>query len=408
MYVQKRYNKNSIKIKNSQFVLIISCLVFLSFPPWFVWSLGEWNMRIISLITLIIALKLLSYSKIKQNILLASLYLISALYMNFGGLNGYTLPNHLEFTVFILLLSLSKNFLLNVLEKFEKIVTVVFILGIITYLIGLIIELPSFSISPLNLLKNGIYKVHIFDLQLIDYNFGDSKRFMSVFDEPGVVGTLVALLLSYRRIEFNKIKDIVFIAAGLLSFSLAFYIIFFINLLYNKVLNLKFYFVLIVVLFGLYYLYPDFVKVAVFDRFIVANNIGIVNNRATESFQTEYDHFVKKGGEALLFGLGPNALTDLSNEITLNVSSYETLVYSFGIVGCLIFISFFFYATYKFAPTRRGWFFFIVFLALAWQRPGVFDYFNLLIFLGGLSYISIVELQQNTKNKFITLNNKSQ
>jgi membrane-associated HD superfamily phosphohydrolase len=144
MYVQKRYNKNSIKIKNSQFVLIISCLVFLSFPPWFVWSLGEWNMRIISLITLIIALKLLSYSKIKQNILLASLYLISALYMNFGGLNGYTLPNHLEFTVFILLLSLSKNFLLNVLEKFEKIVTVVFILGIITYLIGLIIELPSF------------------------------------------------------------------------------------------------------------------------------------------------------------------------------------------------------------------------------------------------------------------------
>jgi hypothetical protein len=164
---------------------------------------------------------------------------------------------------------------------------------------------------------------------------------MSVFDEPGVVGTLVALLLSYRRIEFNKIKDIVFIAAGLLSFSLAFYIIFFINLLYNKVLNLKYYFVLIVVLFGLYYLYPDFVKVAVFDRFIVANNIGIVNNRATESFQTEYDHFVKKGGEALLFGLGPNALTDLSNEITLNVSSYETLVYSFGIVGCLIFISFF-------------------------------------------------------------------
>lgn len=405
---QKGYIKNSMKIRHNHFVFIVACLVFLSFPPWFVWSLGEWNMRIISLITLIIALKLLSYSKIKQNFLLASLYLISALYMNFGGLNGYTLPNHLEFTVFILLLSLSKNFLLNVLDKFEKIVTVVFILGIITYLVSLITNFPSFSIPPLNPLKNGIYKVHIFDLQLIDYNFGDSKRFMSVFDEPGVVGTLVALLLSYRKIQFNKIKDVVFIAAGLLSFSLAFYVIFLFNLLYNKVLNIKYYFALVVFLFGLYLLNPDFVKITVFDRFIVGNDIGIVDNRVTESFQSEYDHFVKKGGEALLFGLGPSALVNFSNKSVLNASSYETVVYSFGIVGCLIFLSFFFYATYKFAPTRRGWFFFIVFLALAWQRPGIFNYFNILIFLGGLSYISVVELQKNTKNGAVTINNISQ
>lgn len=380
---------------NNQFAFIISFMIFLSFPPWPVWGLGEWNIRIISLITLVVALNLLTLKKIKQNFLLAVLYLISIFYIRFGGVKGYILPTHLEFTMFILLLALSKGFLIMVLDKFEKLITILFILGIGTYLIGMVINLPSFSISALNASKTGNYEVHIFELQLIDYTIGNSRKFMSVFDEPGVVGTLVALLISYRKLEFNKIKDIVLIVAGLLSFSLSFYIVLLINLLYNRTLNLKFYLIFVIILFSFYYVKPEFVKVALLDRFIVGNNIGIVDNRSTETFNDEYDSFVKKGGAGLFFGLGPNALAKLSKDIELNVSSYKTLIYQFGILGAVLFISFFFYATYKFAPVKRGWFFFIIFLALAWQRPGVFNYFNLLIFLSGLSYISAIEIYKH-------------
>jgi hypothetical protein len=381
--------------KNNQLALIISFMIFLSFPPWPVWGLGEWNMRIISLITLIIALNILTIRNIKQNFLLAILYLISILYIRFGGLKGYILPTHVEFTMFILLLALSKGFLIMVLDKFEKLITILFILGIGTYLIGMVINLPSFSIPPLNASKIGNYKVHIFDLELLDYTVGNSRKFMSVFDEPGVVGTLVALIISYRKLEFNKIKDIILIVAGLISFSLAFYIVLLINLLYNRTLNLKFYLIFVIILFSFYYVNPEFVKVALFDRFIVGDNIGIVDNRATETFNDEYDSFVKKGGAGLFFGLGPNALAKLSKDIEINVSSYKTLIYQFGILGAVLFISFFFYATYKFAPVKRGWFFFIIFLALAWQRPGVFTYFNLLIYLSGLSYISAIEIYKS-------------
>jgi hypothetical protein len=291
-----------------------------------------------------------------------------------------------------------------VLDKFEKLITFIFILGIVTYLISIVITLPSFSIHPLNVLKTGNYKVYIFDLELVDYTIGNSRKFMSVFDEPGVVGTLAALLISYKKINFNKIKDIVLVVAGLLSFSLAFYIILLINLLYNRTLNLKFYLIFAIILFSFYYVKPEFVKVALLDRFIVGNNIGIVDNRSSETFNEEYDSFVKKGGAGLFFGLGPNALAKLSKVIEINVSSYKTIIYQFGILGAVLFISFFFYATYKFAPVKRGWFFFIIFLALAWQRPGVFSYFNLLIYLSGLSYISAIEIQNNSKNKLSELN----
>lgn len=390
------YINKKIKRRNNQFALIIAIMILLSFPPWPVWGIDEWNMRIISLITLIIAINILTIRNIKQNFLLAVLYLISMLYMRFGGIKGYALPTHVEFTMFILLLAVSKSFLIMALDKFEKLITFIFILGIVTYLISLVITLPSFSIPSLNALKAGNYKVHIFELELVDYTIGNSRKFMSVFDEPGVVGTLVALLISYRKLEFNKIRDIVLIVAGLISFSLAFYIILLINLLYNRTLNLKFYLAFVIILFSFYFVNPEFVKVALFDRFIVGSNIGIVDNRATDSFNNVYDDFIKKGGDGLLFGMGPNALGQLSKNIELNVSSYKTIIYQFGIVGSLLFVSFFFYATLKIAPVKRGWFFFVVFLALAWQRPGIFSYFNLLIYLGGLSYISATKMQEKS------------
>lgn len=389
------YIKNVLTIRQKNlYAFVLSILVFLSFRPWPVWG-HEWFWKVIIIVTFLISLNLLTKNNLRQNLFLANLYLISVLYLSFGGVKGYILPNFTQLSIYIFLLSLSKDFLVLVLQKFEKLITIVLLLGIITFLISSIVKLPSFSIAPLNPSKLSYYNVYIFDLSVFDYNIGNSRRFMSVFDEPGVIGSFLSLLISYKEIKFNKIRDFVFVVAGLLSFSLVFYIILFINLLYNKTLNIKFYLFFVCFIAIFYYVKPNYVQTVLFERFIVGNDLGIVNNRTTEDFDIKYDNFVKKGGEQLFLGLGPNSLKELSKEIELNVSSYKSVVYQYGILGFLIFVFFFFYSTWRYAPTKRGWFFFLIFLMVIWQRPEHFAYFNIIIYLCGLSYISKMEKINN-------------
>lgn len=387
--------------KNKQFAIYFALMIIFSVPPWPVWGV-EWNIRIISFLTLILSMNLLTIRKIKRNLALANLYLISNFYIFFGGLNGYLIPTHFQFSIYIFLLSVSKPFLIRVLYKFEKIFTIILLLGIIIYFVSFIVKLPSFTIAPLNKAKIGSYKVHIFELEIIDYTIANSRRFMSVFDEPGVIGSILALLISYKKIDFKKMRDIVYVLGGLISFSLAFYIILLINLIYNKTMSVKIYLVSFLILGGFYYTNKEFVNIALFDRFIIDDNsIGVVDNRASLDFNDEYDRFLNNGGDSLFFGLGPSALEKLNKSIESEASTYKIIVYKYGIVGCVIFIFFFIYCTLIFAPTGRGWFFFSMFLLVAMQRPDIFSYYNLLIYLSCLSFISVEDFRKR-KNKNIT------
>lgn len=387
----------NISENKKKYSLIIAFFIFCSIPPWFVWGLDVWNMRVISLITIYISIKILNKSNLRNNLIIANLFLITVLYTYFGGVKGYMLPTHVQMSIYIFLLSMSKDFLNLILYKFEKILIYVFFLGVIIYLISVIVKLPSFTIPPLNKGKMGNYDVRLFDLEFIDYTIRNSRQFMSVFDEPGVVGTLVAMLISYREIKFNTLKDILLIVSGLITFSLAFYIVLFINLIYNRSLNIKFYLMFLILIGGFYFMKPLYVKEVLFDRFILGNDFGIVDNRTSEEFDIKYNSFVKKGGFPLIFGNGPNAMTDLSKEIELNLSSYKSTVYKHGVFGTILFVFFFFYCTLTIAPIKRGWFFLLIYIMLAWQRPGVFQYFNIMIFLSGLAYISLNEKQHRMK-----------
>lgn len=378
------------KVKKKQLAIILAFMIFLSFSPWLVWGITEWNMRTISIVTLIISFSLINITSVKQNLYLSTIFLLGIIYLCFGGLSGYILPTHLQLTLYIFMLSFSRKFLINVLFIFEKIITIIFLLGIITYFISFLIKLPSFSIHPLNSGNTVNYEVYIFLLKRYDNELlGDSLRFFSVFDEPGVVGSLICLLISYKKLDFKNFRDVILIIAGLISFSLVFYIILVVNLIYNRTLNIKFYLIFIILIGGFYLAKPESVKLLLLDRFVNEDNtIGVVDNRSGSVFKYEYERFVNNGGSALYYGLGPEALIKLARTDELNMSTYKVLVYKYGIIGCFIFVFFFFYSTWKLAPTKRGWFFFGVFMLIAWQRPNIFVFFNIILYLSCLSYIS--------------------
>lgn len=387
---------NQLK-KKKQIALVFSILIFLSFQPWFVWSLDNWNMRLISLATFALSIQIITAKSIKENLPIALLYVLARLIMCFGGLKGIILPTHLELSIFVFILAFSRKFLIMTLRKFETLIAIVLTLGILTYFLGLFIDLPNFSIEPLNKLKTSDYNVYFFELKTNDYAFSGFRRFMSVFDEPGVIGSMLALLISYKKMEHPRYKDYVFLIAGLLSFSLVFYIVLIINAIYSKILNLKILIVVSSLLAVFFYSKPQFFKEALLDRIITDKTIEIKDNRSTEFFLDKYDQFIHVGGLPLFIGLGPENFEKLGKEGVLNVSSYKTLVYMWGFGGLIVFIFFFFYSTMYMANSKRAWFFFVVFLMVGWQRPGVFNYGNLFLFLSCLSFISLSEVKNKIR-----------
>jgi hypothetical protein len=393
--------RNELKKTENLYALVISILIFFSFPPWPLWGVKEFNTRIISLFTLFVAFNIITTKSIRTNLPIAIMYLFSMLIISFGGLKGYTLPSHVELAMFVFLLSFSRKFLISALIKFEKLIAIVFILGIATYIASFIIDLPHFSIKPLNKLKDDIYQVYIFELRLDAYTLLGGRRFMSVFDEPGVVGSMLALLISYKKLKFDNYRDYVLIITGLISFSLAFYVVLIINIFYYKYLNWKFLIIFIGIVLSFYYIQPQFIQETLLDRFVSDGEIGVVDNRSSQLFSLAYDEFIRKGGDQVIFGLGPNSLERLSKTVDLNVSSYKTIVYQWGYLGLAFFVFFFFVCTLQIARTQRGFFYLFIFLLIGWQRPAVFRYFNMLIFLGGLSYISVSEIVKKGLSKKI-------
>ncbi len=286
---------------------------------------------------------------------------------------------------------------LSVFTTFEKLIAIVLFAGLLTYLLRFVVNLPSFSISPLNDLRRfNAYYVYLFD---VTQRIGIFPRFYSIFDEPGIVGTLCALLISYKPLSIKGFNNRMILLAGFFSFSLAFYSILLINYIYN--LNIKYaFFVLIISVFYLVFIPEDnLLNTIIFSRLKIVEGTLSGDNRVNPYFATNYNNFVTAGGKDLWFGRGVGAAgsDDYRNA---GSNSYKVIIYQFGIIGIMLYLLFFISVTFLIAPSRRGFFYLLVFILLAYQRINVLLLYNIAVFTGGLLYIyKYSDKQKQTHNK---------
>ncbi|MBN1186614.1 MAG: hypothetical protein JXB49_30335 [Bacteroidales bacterium] len=258
-----------------------------------------------------------------------------------------------------------------------------------------IFSLPFFTIPALNALKVDNYSVYLFDINISRFSF----RYFSVFDEPGVVGTVCAILISYKAIEIKTFQGKVILLSGLLSFSLAFYIILIFNLIYY--FNKKHIILFVLIFFTLSFLPEDnVIKISIIERLQFADGQLSGDNRTVKAFDNNYEYFLEEGGRDLWFGRG--VLADQYDDIdNAGGSSYKYLVYRHGIVGVMLFIAFFTFVTLSIAPIKRGYFYLIVFILLAYQRINILLLYNIALFVGGLVKIAYDDI--DLYNKKITI-----
>lgn len=242
-----------------------------------------------------------------------------------------------EFLFAVSFLYLKPEYRFWIYDKFIKILAVIFLLGIIEYFLA-ILGLTHFWGRITRQTSSGILPFFqgTFCIFPTYYNYS-VFRFQSLTEEPGMVGTLCAfILLTINREKYKK-EFYIFGLAGILSLSLAFYILLLFGLLGKiKFVNMKTFFISIVLAFVVYFSFQDAINERIIDR-VSGNNLEEIDNRSSAMFQRIFDQFLKS--EDVSWGIGNR--TFYSKDYGSN-AGVKKMIYQYGFVA--IFVLFFSYS----------------------------------------------------------------
>ena len=369
------------------FVLSFFALIMMS--PYFVWSNNVQIFRIIHLLgNAVILYIIIEYHKSNlYNIPLLLCFSVVSIYTLVGG----TENSHITYVPLLTMLyiSLKKEEQIRVFDYFVSILAIIYAIGLGSYFLRLLgLNIPIGTAMALNPSANPylVYFGHIeeTDVPTIVY------RFCSIFDEAGVVGTLNGLILASIGISKRNIKSIIILLAGLISFSLAFYVILIFILLYN--LNIKYFIITSLLTLSLFLFSGDIFTELIANRFAVEDGKFVGDNRTDPAFDDYYNDFIAKGGNNLIFGKGAGTFQKEKEE-EMGPSSYKTKVIDIGILGIGLILSFYIFSILSIYNTKKGWFLGFVFIVSAYQRPDLINFSQIVLFLGGILYIK--ELNNN-------------
>lgn len=250
-------------------------------------------------------------------------------------------------------------------------------------------------------------------------------RTSGIYDEPGMVGTIAALLLATQRFQITTLTRLIVLIGGMVSGSLAFYIISIIGLGFSsaasrqqrataQVRNLTL--LLLVVIFGAILFGP--VKLDSEDasslelkvnespagsvrQVIISNDVrssDAVNNRNLPEMQRLLDRYWAGSARTLLFGIA----ADATAKDAPSSQVFTRLLVDYGIVGFSLLIggmaaiSLYALAT---LPNKKWLSLFLTLFALSfYQRPTIWMPYTLTIFFCGLAMTG-ASIEQRSKQE---------
>jgi hypothetical protein len=213
-------------------------------------------------------------------------------------------------------------------------------------------------------------------------------RLCGLFNEPGYLGTIVALALIVDRMNLRRPGNAIMFLAGIFTFSFAFWVLI---LLYMVVRNIskpaRIIAVICVVFAGLIYVQnTKFENKSVqflVERFSTQNGKLKGDNRRTNLYDMLFDKMVRS--DQYMFGRGPNSLQHAGNIMTL---SYSTYIYQYGIVGFAILWLVPMVLAVKYSRRNlQCCIFIMLFFISTYQRPHFYSPLYLTLLFGGIDYI---------------------
>ena len=228
-------------------------------------------------------------------------------------------------------------------------------------------------------------------------------RFQSIADEPGRIGTLCGMLLFLTwRVRSLRIPFIIFTISGIISFSLAFYVLLGIFLITHVHVSLKKLIIgLAVIGTTIYVTYDRFQEMIVMRIMADADegemeDIEDIDNRTTAAFDKYFDRAFENG--QLWLGVGANNLPKQINiESHGGNAGVKKWIFQYGIVAlALLFITFnrVFLRRLRRKPDIMEYAFLIAYWLSFYQRSDAMSPFSIIVFMA-IPIIDIIEKYDN-------------
>jgi len=400
----KKLNRD-IYIKIASYLAAFA--IFLCMSPYFLWKtyLGI-DINLVALVELIFIccslLCLLLYGKCKVEVSSVVLFIgiiflgIVIYFFNGNGVDFY--PARLLplacIGIFMLFSTQRKKI---VFEYFMTIFAISLLPGMLYFILEYIgVNVPYVELQAQHAGKTAIYQFYrnYFGAVRIDAYYVDfTHRLCGMFDEPGVVGTFCAFFIIAKRFNLKDWRCIVFGLAGIMSLSIAFFVLIGFSILLqclSRDRKARKMVILAMVFFVLMLLaFPDLLMYLL-SRFENNSIIDLLNKRIKNvtSYNTEMNNFITGPISTLFFGMGYNASLQNSNMAGSYIFSMP--FYDHGIVGILLMIIWLwlvYRAIIKLADDNSHrqsvLFYFLVFISSIFQRPYVFELYYMVTLIGG-------------------------
>lgn len=227
------------------------------------------------------------------------------------------------------------------------------------------------------------------------------RQLCAIYDEPGRVGTMCGLFLCAEkfRLKENK-KNIILLIAGMMSFSLAFYMIiisyFFAKSIMetNKkgIIGLGAIIIVYVGFINIPFSNPDLQKFQ--SRFLLVSGRLLGDNRTNDKYDNIMMGIFQDGFKALLWGHGTGAASAMQASNLIDGSSYMKLIYDYGFWGFVNQIIWLFITGLS-SFTKKSKVqiisIILVYIANMYQRPSMFSFQFMLVLFGGIIIATTTE-----------------
>lgn len=274
---------------------------------------------------------------------------------------------------------------LDVFYYYKKILYIMSVFAIVCYL-AYLVKLPI----PYKIVDYYAHTGVYVDFK-VSYilSSGSILRTCGLFNEPGYFGTILALVLCANNIDLKEKENIIFIIAGVLSFSIAFFIIIFVYLIFKSIKNVK----LAIALSAAVIVIP--VALSSYSSISMDSNSGYfisrilnfstaIQDRVYSSLGRMVDEWIHSN--KLLFGYGSGYASGTGS------SSYKIVLVRYGIIGFgLIYGSLIVPALYKAKKHFYSIIFIICFVINIYQRPFVFTLPYFIVLYGGIERLNNLE-----------------
>lgn len=282
------------------------------------------------------------------------------------------------------LLFVDRIFFRKVFHAFTLLFSIMLIPSIIEFILVELcgINIPNKSInSPYESEKFLVYAAYPFHIKEIGGIINLLPRFSSYFDEPGVVGTISGVLLCCQHVNLKRKYNIPILLAGILSFSLFFYLLLVLYFIFFFK-SAKIRIILLGMMAGIgLYLYSidnEIINTYIFDRLVYDEDKGFSgNNRTAAGFDEWFAKYSKTSDAWLGLGRGTKNLYDEGG------ASYKDRIVEYGYVGFGLYLVLM--LSYIFVSYRKNkkniLLALILFLTCVWQRPFIDVHFYMVLFM---------------------------